>query len=65
MVALTITNISQNIFDKKIYTAEELLSILINKLDYSIELGEFSEEENKELLNMGKGRYEKISNLID
>jgi len=65
MVALTITNISEKIFDKKNYTAEELLSILVKKLYYNVEVWSFSEKENEELLIMSDWRYAKISNLID
>ena len=65
MTTLTITNISNKIIPSSEYTAEELIKVLFNKLDYFVELDNFSDIENRELLEHSSWRYDKISNLID
>ena len=63
MVTASISNISEKIISKKTYTVEELLSILLQYVNYNVEIEEFSDLENKELLKQSK--FEEISSLID
>ena len=47
----------------KNYNAEELLKLLMNVLDYNVEIEEFSVVENEKLLK--KSKINEISKLID
>ena len=63
MTQATITNISEKLIPSKEYKAEELLKLLMNVLDYNIEVEDFSIEEYEEL--MKNSNLDEISNLID
>ena len=63
MTQATITNISEKLIPSKEYNAEELLKLLMNVLDYNIEIEEFSVVENEKLLK--KSKINEISDLID
>jgi len=65
MTTLTITDLPQTYLTKTSYSSEELLKILLNNLDYSIEFDFFSKSENKELSKQSNWNHTKISNLID
>jgi len=63
MTKATIIDISEKLIPSNSYKAEELLKLLMNVLDYNIEIEEFSSKENKNLLKDSK--IDKISELID
>jgi len=62
MTNLTITDIPTNVFKKNEYSAEELLKVLLQNMNYNLEIENFSKEQNKELLSSSNWNYFKISN---
>lgn len=65
MTTLTITDLPNNTFSKKQYSAEEVMKILFQNLDYNIEFDYFSDKELDELIKSSNWNYDKISTLID
>jgi len=65
MTTLTIVDVPKSTFSKTTYRAEELLKILLQKLDYDVKLDFFSKEENEQLLSSSNWKHDLISKLID
>jgi len=63
MITATIKNVSEKIIPSKIYSAEELLWLLMKIVDYKVEVEEFNEKESEELIKQSK--IDEISFLID
>ena len=63
MTQAIITNVSEKLIPSKSYSAQELLKLLMDVVDYEVEIEEFSELDNKELLK--KSKVNEISKLID
>ena len=63
MTQAIITNVSEKLIPSKSYSAQELLKLLMDVVDYEVEIEEFSELDNKELLK--KSKVNEISKLTD